>query len=908
MPAGESPVIAGRRRRGGSSPPKKPPLSPRPARGRPPTLLPRGAEVEVRLDGDGFHGSWFEATVDGLAPASASGRRRYAVTYAHLLADDGGALSEHAAASHVRPRPPAPPGHGSSPPPFRLHDIVEAFDCGGWWSGIVVEPPAAAAAVRVAFPLTREVIAFAPSLVRPRRDFAAGKWVPSRAATAVRPTRALRVYKEGEQVEVRSEREVYGCSWLPATVSKVIDNQSYVVEYSDKEEGGGVEKATEYLHWRFIRPAVEAEPSLQKGELQLRPGAAVEAYCDGAWSPGLVHRVVKEGEYEVCVDGNEEKQLVTKVVELLRAQYTWNGSRWSIVKAKKKAKLRWQYASGKRPMSPVEVAFGDDPEYSATKKSRKELQQQLSEHASISKVDTTLSVLGKSSPTNHALNSCSQLSGNPTLPNESVPNVGKTGCNQQLQSCIMVISKNNEGTTHTMEALNRKNDTSDNVQIQSRENSNVSNKESNCAWSASSDCHITSVLTRKMPIGTSNAENMKVYVSRKSSTKKSFKRRHNPHSSLDATHTAQQRGIKEAAECMKERSVEEIYRTSEHMPNVYDVINQELLPMACPDFEPLCNGKGIDVHSSRLDDGPAATISIIDGLNSSPDVLKDIASTPVDRNNLLMMIPTLSLDGLVQQDRGNMVERSVMIGSPNDVNSQCTTENSLLRSCSGAGISVPSDLAISQISGHQTVFIRSLDSWSLIEQMDVFKKAPQKPHFHPLLNEKEECREIMALGLMVKYAAFVQNSTKWSIEDSITSFEEKIRALHHLEQNGFDVQSLQCYLAKVLELKSKYTIFLEDREKLKVKMLDKTASLSRIDSSLDVEGKVIAEWEKKLAECKKKLEQHHSVAQQITKEKEHEARELSRLQASDSSIEDACDDVRQEFHSVMAQLQRKHLM
>jgi hypothetical protein len=289
------------------------------------------AAVEVRVDDDGFHGSWFEATVVDFSPAR--GRRvpaRYKVTYPHLADDGGGVLPEHFAPSHVRPRPPPPPLSS----PLRVHDIVEAFHNDGWWSGIVVATAAAAATVTVAFPITREVIPFPPRLVRPRHDYIAGKWVPSPAVVAVQPKRAVKMYNVGEKVEVGRDREVFGYSWFPATVSRVVDLLSYVVEYSDQEVQGdtGAEKATEYLHWGFIRPAVEHVP--RQSEFRLTSGAAVEAYCDGAWSPGIVRRVVRDSEFEVSIDGKKEEVLVTKFVELLKPQYKWNGKRWKIVTAK----------------------------------------------------------------------------------------------------------------------------------------------------------------------------------------------------------------------------------------------------------------------------------------------------------------------------------------------------------------------------------------------------------------------------------------------------------------------------------------------------------------------------------------------------------------------------------------------
>ncbi|PWZ26610.1 DUF724 domain-containing protein 5 [Zea mays] len=271
----------------------------------------------------------------------------------------------------------------------------------------------------------------------------------------VRPSRTVRVYEVGDKVEVVRNRDVYGDSWFPATVKVVIDNLSYVVEYFDlEEEEGGLEKATEYLHWRFIRPAFEHTPG--EGEFQLQPGDAVEAYCDGAWSPGVVHRVVSEGEYDISIVGKKAELLVTKVVELLKPRYKWNGNRWriatakdmsesyvphamnldhlqspsaflnlgvenadftaSVVKYKRQTNLRWHSKSGESPISPVDLTSSDeehshDPDSSSIKKSRKKLKQldatlaEGSEHASVSEMDIPLSAMCKSPESTHSPNS-----------------------------------------------------------------------------------------------------------------------------------------------------------------------------------------------------------------------------------------------------------------------------------------------------------------------------------------------------------------------------------------------------------------------------------------------------------------------------------------------------------------------
>ncbi|CAD6335518.1 unnamed protein product [Miscanthus lutarioriparius] len=132
-----------------------------------PLLLPRGAEVEVRLDGEGFHGSWYEATIVDFALANGRRVRDYTATYSHLVNNDVcSAITEIVPAIQVRPRPPPPPppSESSSPPRFHLYDIVEVFHYDGWWTGIVMSTPdpepgaTATAIITIGFPITREAI------------------------------------------------------------------------------------------------------------------------------------------------------------------------------------------------------------------------------------------------------------------------------------------------------------------------------------------------------------------------------------------------------------------------------------------------------------------------------------------------------------------------------------------------------------------------------------------------------------------------------------------------------------------------------------------------------------------------------------------------------------------------------
>ncbi|CAL4980757.1 unnamed protein product [Urochloa decumbens] len=965
-----------RRRRGGArwsktpkkprSPPPPPASSPSPdstISSSPPASrdpLPAGAKVEVRDDKPGYFGSWFEATVVGFSPARGPrAPARYAVTYEHILDDDGGGvLSENFAPSHVRPRPPPPTPAAAA---FRPHDIVEAFHNDGWWSGIVVSAPEAgspgAGIITVAFPITREVIRFPPRHVRPRRDYVDGEWVPSRVAMVVRPKRALKVYGVGEKVEVGRDRPRYGYSWFPATVLKVIDDLSYIVEYIDLEEegegegagAGGPGKATEYLHWRFIRPAVEHVP--RDSEFQLGPGAAVEAYCDGAWSPGVVCRAVGDGEFEVTVDGKKTELLVRKFVALLKPQYKWNGKYWKIVAAKRRANLRRRSILGQNPSSPVDVSssgddYSQDPKFSGTKKSRQILQQldvvlaTKSEHASASEMGTPLSTL------------CESPEGHSTPQNESIPNnTGETLDEQETLSDMMDsnghlethvsgasaedahdtlpiaelrkrmtlahrnrpdqrvlrkvlsartlkvkkgISKGKGDKTHPIQELQGNYDAPDNVCLQG--NINFSSKDIVCALSVSVEGRTTKTPDRQMTRQTRRGSSSKVLTSKKLAKKKGAREPGNPISPLDVTSTVQLRGTKKVVGPMKESPLA-IDKTFEDTVDIAELLDQDMVPRIPPGFESIYDGKGVDTHGGLLEEEAPAMVNNIGQVNINADVSTDRAATQVAKSNHLMETVTLSVDRTVQQSGKKVDERSILFFH-NSGSSECTMDNSSLRSCSASGSSMPSHYAVSQ--GHQVLFVKSSPVWSLLEASDAFKIVPQRPHFYPLRQYQLALREGMALGMMSSFADLVKDTMEASIDHSTEWFEDKISALCYLEGNGFDVQFLQSTLTKLLHMKSDGTSYLGEIQKLDSQIVGKTASSSQIDALLDEKDRAIAELEQKLGRLRQE-------SQRIAKYKEHEDAELFGLQSARSRFKEAYSDVKRQFHNTMAELHRKKL-
>uniref|UniRef100_A0A0E0BK72 Agenet domain-containing protein n=1 Tax=Oryza glumipatula TaxID=40148 RepID=A0A0E0BK72_9ORYZ len=714
------------------------------------------------------------------------------------------------------PHYPCPGGEEEPPPPLAPGTDVEAFHKDGWWSGIVLG--GGGGVVTVAFPITREVIDFPPRLVRPRRDYVGGEWVPSEAAIAHQPKQAaaVRIYRVGDKVEVRRDREVYGRSWFHAKVTKVIDKMSYLVEYSDLEK-----ETVEYLHWQFIRPSEVRSP--QDCDLRFGPGAAVEAYCDGAWSPGVVRRIVGEGEYEVSVNGKNNEIVVTKARELLQPQYKWNGKNWRIVSAKRR--LRHQFVSGKNQRSPADEHSSDDEQKQDTESSA----WTMSRKRSKKEFKAT------------------------ELPEVNLP--------------------------EDSNAVSREGDSGSNTKYQQDDASNL-----------------TTVLQSAV------------------ATMKGFEESDSQHNSWDATSTVQPKRRKQAARRLKRYSLERQLEGETHIQQQHDktlednlnanqVTYQELLPLTPPGFESIASGKRsrdwntdglseINLHPSLFDDELAATISSICQDNHNGDAETDNMVTQVAEISHLMDKPMLPFDLSVGYEVGGKEGKgSTHLPIGNSGSFPCTSDNTILRSCSLAGNSMASDMKC-QLPGQQALFTKTKDTWSAFEMMEVFQKDPQEPHFLPLQQFPEAVRENMAIGLFWSYIDAGDAISKLPITDSMKIFEKHNTTLNYLVGNGFNVQSLQCKLNKALQFKLDRTRSLAYREKLKEQVLEKQSSLSRIGASRDENDSAIANLEMELG-------RRRWDGQMMSKKMEDEEAELSRLKAEDSKAQEACRDAEKQFRSIL---------
>ncbi|KAL3849655.1 hypothetical protein ACJIZ3_011537 [Penstemon smallii] len=134
-----------------------------------------GASVEVSLEDEGFHGSWYAATVLRSHTKKTSKKPRLLLEFHTLCSSTshGQPLREAVDVILIRPIPPREPHRR-----FCISEDVDAFHNDGWWEGTVTAVLDGGDRYSVFFRSSREQIDFSGSELRLHREWVYGVWVP----------------------------------------------------------------------------------------------------------------------------------------------------------------------------------------------------------------------------------------------------------------------------------------------------------------------------------------------------------------------------------------------------------------------------------------------------------------------------------------------------------------------------------------------------------------------------------------------------------------------------------------------------------------------------------------------------------------------------------------------------------
>ncbi|CAO2818701.1 unnamed protein product [Amaranthus hypochondriacus] len=185
-------------------------------------------------------------------------------------------------------------------------------------------------------------------------------------------------------------------------------------------------------------------------------------------------------------------------------------------------------------------------------------------------------------------------------------------------------------------------------------------------------------------------------------------------------------------------------------------------------------------------------------------------------------------------------------------------------------------------------FVKNSLIWKTIENMEVLKRIPQKPHFRPLYNCKEECREGLAIGSMVTFTSLVERISKACFNEPKSLLDGYLEALVDLEELGFNVAPVREKLNKMISIKGKFETAQNTSSEIESQIMERNLEKSTINEEL-------ADIDKKIGEL---MEKRTLVMSKI----ERKDAEITLLQTSIDAIKGTLETAEKEFEKLTTSL------
>jgi hypothetical protein len=287
-------------------------------------------------------------------------------------------------------------------------------------------------------------------------------------------------------------------------------------------------------------------------------------------------------------------------------------------------------------------------------------------------------------------------------------------------------------------------------------------------------------------------------------------------------------------------------------------------------------GTSPEHHASPMAEHPAESNQSIGASAINQLFSTDMRNSETEHGNELTML---------EYDEGTM---STYVASETD-DSYCP----LLQRSLVIHESTIADQPLEPLAIENSPFVKTVPMWAQIEEMEIFKKVPQRPHFHPFKCLGPELCESMALGLMVFFAKTAESIKNLNSQDKNELFKEKRKGLCLLEEHGFDVGHLRSRLETLLHMKNSHSELWDAIKKSEEEITLKEMDSRQRDAQIGMLYTAVRQLERqaKLFRCILKS----SVSQQKT-----DALEISRLKTEACDLEQLYLSVEQQFSSVVA--------
>ncbi|RID81051.1 hypothetical protein BRARA_A03661 [Brassica rapa] len=221
---------------------------------------------------------------------------------------------------------------------------------------------------------------------------------------------------------------------------------------------------------------------------------------------------------------------------------------------------------------------------------------------------------------------------------------------------------------------------------------------------------------------------------------------------------------------------------------------------------------------------------------------------------------------------------------PNEENSEARSKKRKSQQPSSAGTSNGSNAMINgaskSICNNAEVVVQPLSAWIMglpfsktlpfwkTYESSGFEYFPQRPHFSPLLKDKEDLRELLAVGMIVTFYGLLDEVKGLKLDDPMSKLNDLRVKFAKLKNHGFNIKSPQGRINKLLFLKEvrakkaekqqRFENCMEKEESESRKLQSKRAGMKRKICELQTQDKVakvrMEAAEEKIADMKSHAE------------------------------------------------------
>uniref|UniRef100_A0A0A9BKR4 Uncharacterized protein n=1 Tax=Arundo donax TaxID=35708 RepID=A0A0A9BKR4_ARUDO len=179
-------------------------------------------------------------------------------------------------------------------------------------------------------------------------------------------------------------------------------------------------------------------------------------------------------------------------------------------------------------------------------------------------------------------------------------------------------------------------------------------------------------------------------------------------------------------------------------------------------------------------------------------------------------------------------------------------------------------------------------------KMEVFERLPQIPHFCEAWDCPPEFREGKALGLVVSFANMAESIKNMRIQDASQLYQQKMRSLLDLEENGFEIGALKIRVNSLLCVRNRH-IDLQNRKASLDKEILKT---EMVNCDLEQRLKLLDMFISGLGE---ELTQYRETTKaSLVMQKAANCLYISKLQVKLHQVEESLMSVETDFNTIAA--------